>query len=302
MRRISARGQCRISPGSSYSHPNAGGRHTTLIANIPLRQATPFTERDVRSISNTERTHGPSAPGAIAAQLTGAEAGRLKSPYVIRRADSRDARVLAGLEHEAFPDLEHPTRFRRELQRENATYFVAKRPWTSKERRNARRGKHPSGENAHSNGLLSKFKEVAFWLMTQRPPALGGQRDPDFIGGFAGIWFVLDEAHIVIIASRPSERRRGVGELLLINCLESALQRYSRIVSLEVRASNKAARSLYRKYGFQDAGVRKRYYAGGEDAIIMSTPPIQSEHYARKFRTLVDNYEARWGKAASAGV
>ena len=98
---------------------------------------------------------------------------------------------------------------------------------------------------------------MAFWLMTQRPPALGGQRDQDFIGGFAGMWFVLDEAHVVIIASRPSERRRGVGELLLIACLELALQQKSRVVTLEVRASNNAARSLYRKYGFQDARRQK---------------------------------------------
>ena len=141
---------------------------------------------------------------------------------------------------------------------------------------------------------------MAFWLTTQRPPALGGQRDQDFIGGFAGMWFVLDEAHVVIIASRPSERRRGVGELLLIACLELALQQTSRVVTLEVRASNNAARSLYRKYGFQDAGVRKRYYSGGEDAVIMSTPPIQSELYGRKFRMLVDKYEVRWGKATTA--
>ena len=141
---------------------------------------------------------------------------------------------------------------------------------------------------------------MAFWLMTQRPQALGGQRDQDFIGGFAGMWFVLDEAHVVIIASRPSERRRGVGELLLIACLELALQQKSRVVTLEVRASNNAARSLYRKYGFQDAGVRKRYYSGGEDAVIMSTPPIQSELYGRKFRALVDKYQVRWGKAATA--
>ena len=236
----------------------------------------------------------------MATNMTGVDAGRMKSPYGVRLADPSEAHVLAGLEQEAFPELDHPTRFRRELQRDNATYFVAKRRWTAEERRNARWGKHPSGDDELSNGLLSRVKQMAFWLVTQRPSALGGQRDADFIGGFAGIWFVLDEAHIVIIASRPSERRRGIGELLLISCLELALRRNSRIVSLEVRASNNAARSLYRKYGFQDAGVRKRYYSGGEDAIIMSTPPIQSEHFGRKFRTLVDKYEVRWGKTATA--
>lgn len=232
--------------------------------------------------------------------MAGTDAGPFKSPYGVRPADPSDAQVLAGLEQEAFPELEHPTGFRRELQRANATYFVANRPWMSNERRDAYLGMHPSGDTDQSNGLISRVKQMAFWLMTQRPQSLGGQRYQDFIGGFAGIWFVLDEAHVVIIASRPSERRRGIGELLLIACLELALQRKSRVVSLEVRASNSAARSLYRKYGFQDAGVRKRYYSGGEDAVIMSTPPIQSEHYGRKFRALVDKYQVRWGKAAAA--
>ena len=112
------------------------------------------------------------------------------------------------------------------------------------------------------------------------------------------MWFVLDEAHVVIIASRPDERRRGVGELLLIACLERALQRNSRIVSLEVRASNDAARSLYRKYGFQDIGVKRRYYSGIEDAIIMNTPPIQTENYRRQFHRLVEKYTTRWGESA----
>lgn len=271
-----------------------------MIAKIPLRQATPDTDHNVRSISNTERTHGPSIHGANAAKVSGTDAGLPKSLYGVRPADPSDSQVLAGLEQEAFPELEHPTGFRRELQRANATYFVAKRPWAPSERRDAIWGRLSSGDKAQSNGLFSRVKQMAFWLMTQRPSALGGQRDQDFIGGFAGIWFVLDEAHVVIIASRPSERRRGVGELLLITCLDLALQRKSRVVSLEVRASNKAARSLYRKYGFQDAGVRKRYYSGGEDAVIMSTPPIQSEHYGRKFRTLVDKYQVRWGKADTA--
>ena len=265
-----------------------------------MRQATHATDHNVRSISNTERTHGPSIPGATVAKVSGIGAGLPNSPYGVRPADASDAQVLASLEQEAFPGLEHPTGFRRELQRANATYFVAKRPWARNERRDALLGRHTSGGKAHTNGLLSRFKQMAFWLTTQRPPALGGQRDQDFIGGFAGMWFVLDEAHVVIIASRPSERRRGVGELLLIACLELALQQKSRVVTLEVRASNNAARSLYRKYGFQDAGVRKRYYSGGEDAVIMSTPPIQSEHYERKFRALVDKYQVRWGEAASA--
>ena len=230
--------------------------------------------------------------------MTDADAGQSTNPYGVRTADPHDAHVLATVEREAFPDLEHPTRFRRELQRDNATYFVAERAWTSEERRNARWGKHPSGNKAYSNGPFSWVREFVFWLTTQRPSVLGGQRHSEYVGGFAGMWFVLDEAHVVIIASRPDERRRGVGELLLIACLERALQRNSRIVSLEVRASNDAARSLYRKYGFQDIGVKRRYYSGIEDAIIMNTPPIQTENYRGQFHRLVEKYTTRWGESA----
>ena len=82
-----------------------------------MRQATHATDHKVRSISNTERTHGPSIPGANAAKVSGIGAGLPNSPYGVRPADASDAQVLASLEQETFPELEHPTGFRRELQR-----------------------------------------------------------------------------------------------------------------------------------------------------------------------------------------
>ena len=51
-------------------------------------------------------------------------------------------------------------------------------------------------------------------------------------------------------------------------------------VTLEVRKSNLLAQALYEKYRFLKVGVRKRYYSDNhEDAIIMTTPPIQHESY-----------------------
>ncbi len=252
----------------------------------------------MRSVSDPELKRSQSTPITGAKPMTDADAGQSINPYGVRTADPHDAHVLAKVERKAFPNLEHPTRFRRELQRDNATYFVAERAWTSEERRNTRWGKHPSGNKAYSSGPFSWVREFVFWLTTQRPSVLGGQRNSKYVGGFAGMWFVLDEAHVVIIASRPDERRRGVGELLLIACLDRALRRNSRIVSLEVRASNDAAISLYRKYGFQDIGVKRRYYSGTEDAIIMNTLPIQTENYRRQFQTLVEKYTIRWGESA----
>ncbi|HHQ2465550.1 TPA: GNAT family N-acetyltransferase, partial [Bacillus pacificus] len=41
-------------------------------------------------------------------------------------------------------------------------------------------------------------------------------------------------------------------------------------MTLEVRVSNEVAKQLYRKYGFQNGGIRKRYYVDNqEDGLVM---------------------------------
>jgi len=88
--------------------------------------------------------------------------------------------------------------------------------------------------------------------------------------GYAGLHCVLDEGYIDNIAVRPEYRRQGVaGELL------EAFLRFGRaklaFLTLEVRATNSPAISLYAKYGFQEVGRRKNYYtAPVEDAILMT--------------------------------
>jgi ribosomal-protein-alanine N-acetyltransferase len=86
---------------------------------------------------------------------------------------------------------------------------------------------------------------------------------------------LLDEAHICTIAVHPERRREGLGELLLLALLDQGLERGARQATLEVRVSNLAAQGLYQKYGFEIVSVRKRYYSdSGEDAYIMTTPPL----------------------------
>lgn len=88
--------------------------------------------------------------------------------------------------------------------------------------------------------------------------------------GYAGLHCVLDEGYIANIAVAPEYRRQGVaGELL------GVFLRFGRanlgFLTLEVRASNEPAISLYRKFGFREAGRRKNYYtAPQEDAILMT--------------------------------
>ena len=66
-------------------------------------------------------------------------------------------------------------------------------------------------------------------------------------------------------------RRLGVGSMLLEAVIERAKKLGLSILTLEVRQSNIAAQGLYRKYGFEEIGVRKRYYSdNNEDAVIMT--------------------------------
>jgi len=99
----------------------------------------------------------------------------------------------------------------------------------------------------------------------------------DEIAGFAGLWLMVDEAHVTTFAIDPAWRRNHLGERLLIALLDLALDRRATEATLEVRLSNLPARRLYEKYGFRPVGIRPRYYSDDhEDALIMTTEPLSS--------------------------
>lgn len=88
--------------------------------------------------------------------------------------------------------------------------------------------------------------------------------------GYGGMWIVLDEAHITNVAVRPDLRGRNIGKALMLEIIRQAVVRGVNSMTLEVRPSNSAARRLYQVLGFQERGLRKRYYSDtNEDAIIM---------------------------------
>lgn len=107
------------------------------------------------------------------------------------------------------------------------------------------------------------------------------------IVGFAGIWMMVDDAHLVTIAVGSAERGKGLGELLLISMIDLACILGASHMTLEVRVSNHVAQSLYRKYGFKNEGVRRRYYSdNGEDALIMTTDSLTSAAYQTRYQEL----------------
>ncbi|TME32736.1 MAG: ribosomal-protein-alanine N-acetyltransferase [Chloroflexi bacterium] len=101
-------------------------------------------------------------------------------------------------------------------------------------------------------------------------------REGGRIVGYAGLWLMVDEAHITTFAVHPDSRRQRIGERLLVRVFEMAAALNAEWLTLEVRASNLAAQKLYEKYGFRRAGVRRRYYSdNNEDALIMWTERLR---------------------------
>ena len=92
----------------------------------------------------------------------------------------------------------------------------------------------------------------------------------DKVVGFAGIWTVLDEGQITNIAVHPDFRNIKIGSALVEGLISNLNEWKLNSMTLEVRKSNIPAQNLYKKYGFKEEGLRKRYYSDNkEDAIIM---------------------------------
>jgi [ribosomal protein S18]-alanine N-acetyltransferase len=90
------------------------------------------------------------------------------------------------------------------------------------------------------------------------------------VAGYVGYWAILDEGHITNVAVHPMMRRRGIAKAMLHQLIQMAGAEGIHSLTLEVRKGNAAAIALYESFGFQTAGVRKKYYDdNGEDALIL---------------------------------
>ena len=91
------------------------------------------------------------------------------------------------------------------------------------------------------------------------------------IAGYAGMWSVAGEGDVTNIAVHPDFRRNGIGNLLMKALFKEAESCDMSLITLEVRESNIPARSMYEKFGFEEVGTRKNYYADNhENAVIMT--------------------------------
>lgn len=100
---------------------------------------------------------------------------------------------------------------------------------------------------------------------------LVAKRDGEVIG-YGIAWLKFETFHIGNLAVHRSFRRRKIGQRLLRALMETGLGRDCRLATLEVRETNQAAISLYRKFGFSPVALQTGYYDDtGENAIIMMT-------------------------------
>lgn len=99
---------------------------------------------------------------------------------------------------------------------------------------------------------------------------LVSEAKPEEVLAYGGIWRIFDEGHITNIAVAPKAQGRSLGRLLLYGMMNWAWGQGLNHLTLEVRVTNEKAINLYKKAGFEEAGIRPGYYEeSGEDALIM---------------------------------
>ena len=94
--------------------------------------------------------------------------------------------------------------------------------------------------------------------------------DDGQVVGWAGLCDYPDEAFVQTLAVAPAAQGTGLGARLLVALLEEAARRGQRTVSLEVRADNAPAQRLYARHGFTRTAVRRGYYPGGVDGLVLT--------------------------------
>lgn len=227
----------------------------------------------------------------------------------LRRMRADDIPQVIEIEREAFSDGWVGTQFRRELNSRYCRFLVAYLtdnaavPPPDDETANASAGippepagAAPAPADASMWARMVQGVKTALGMSAASADAIAPPAPGDALAGYVGIWFQGDQAHITEIAVRDALRGRGIGELLLIGTVRVALQQGLDEVTLEARVSNFIAQRLYDKYGFNEVGIRKNYYADNrEDAVIMTTDTIHARAYREKFTQLQQRFLERYG-------
>jgi len=197
-----------------------------------------------------------------------------------------DIPAVMEIERASFPLPWPEQAYRYELLQNANAHFIVARAQPAGRPANIHVAPLPRARlRARPHGWLQRL--LGFRPMSPGAPEGVSPDDASIITGYAGMWMFVDEAHISTIASHPAWRGRGVGELLLLSLMREAERRAAIVVTLEVRVSNTVAQHLYLKYGFEQVGLRKRYYRdNGEDALIMTVQQFQRPEYKQRLAGL----------------
>ncbi len=171
-------------------------------------------------------------------------------PYSLRRMTTDDIPQVMAIENESFPA-----------------------PWPARVYRN---------ELAHNALAHCLVLEVDASIR----PAAGGEvlpvRRTGSCVGYGCFWLLEDEARVSTLAVAAPWRRRGLGELLLLALIDEAHTVDVKLLTLEVRVTNRVAQNLYAKYGLEIVGRRKRYYTdNAEDALVMTVKLLDKAYQAQ---------------------
>ena len=202
--------------------------------------------------------------------------------YVIRSMKESDVLQVAEVDREAFSTewmFRSLSSYQRELSNPLAHYLVAS----------------TLSEIPPKLGQPTALQLPFFRGFSPHNSRLTRKKHPsEYIVGFASFWLMANDAHITSIAVRNEYRGMGIGEALLISIIELATRLNAAVITLEVRASNELAQTLYRKYGFHEVGKRLRYYSdNGEDALLMSTDSVISASFQSYFQQLKSDHAQR---------
>ena len=235
-------------------------------------------------------------------------------PYILEDMTMDDIREVAAIERLCFSMPWPTSAYRRELKTpETNRYIVARYVPPDVALQVALREPtvgnltdlHHPELHSYSNGVdhrpaengnRSLLANLLPWLRNGEHDRSDstGSASPYPIVGYAGLWLMVDEAHVTTIGVHPDHRGRAVGELLFLGLADIARQMRAFRMTLEVRVSNTGAQALYHKYGLENAGIRKRYYSdNGEDAYIMWSEPVNSAEFQSRLATLREQLAAR---------
>lgn len=181
------------------------------------------------------------------------------SPIRIEELTEKDLSAVMDIDQECLGGLWTKAGYQREIDSPNSQILIMKL------------AREDASSDSHDPNATDQTHALS--------PPIAGEADHNLIG-IGCAWFILEEAHITMLAIRPRYRRQGLGQILLITLLQNAMGRQSQWATLEVRTSNHAAQTLYGKLGFINIGQRKQYYQDTkEDALILWNKGLQKQSF-----------------------